>query len=102
MIKSSLAILGLAIVGLCVAGNTIRAERVTPQQAAAKAKPVMMPAHAPEPMTADAQNKMVGYYCTTCHDDEVKTGGLTLEHFDAARIEENAQTAEKMIRKLRL
>src|SRR5262249_52381906 len=89
MTKSSFAILGVVLAGLCVAGNTIRAERAAPQQAAAKAKPAMIAAHAAEPtgaMTADAQNKMVGYYCTTCHDDEAKTGGLTLEHFDAARV----------------
>jgi len=62
----------------------------------------MAVSHAPEAMTAEAGNKLVSYYCTTCHDDEGKTGGLTLEHFDAARADQNAETAEKMIRKLRL
>src|SRR5436309_16122442 len=65
----------------------------------------MAVSHAPEAMTPEAQNKLVGYYCTACHDDDAKTGGLSLEHFDAARPgdnAQNAQTAEKMIRKLRL
>ena len=35
-------------------------------------------------MSVAAQNKLVGYYCSTCHDDEAKTGGLTLQSFDAA------------------
>src|SRR5260370_31406501 len=56
---------------------------------------------APGTLSPDAQNKLVASSCAICHDDEAKTGGLTLEHFDAAKIEENAAVAEKMIRKLR-
>jgi cytochrome c553 len=52
-------------------------------------------------MSVDDQNKLVSYYCTSCHDDEGKTGGLTLEHFDAAHADQQAAIAEKMIRKLR-
>ncbi len=39
--------------------------------------------------------------CATCHDNDAKTGGLTLEDFDAATIDQHAEIAEKMIRKLR-
>ena len=67
-----------------------------------KTKPAMAASHTAELMTPDAQNKLVGYYCTACHDDEAKTGGLTLEHFDATKIDQNLPTAEKMIHKLRL
>src|SRR5438093_9073677 len=102
MTKFRFAILGSAFLGVSVAGVTMRAAPATPQADTPKAKPAMAASHTSEAMTPDAQNKLVGYYCTTCHDDEVKTGGLTLEHFDATRIEQNAQTAEKMIRKLRL
>jgi hypothetical protein len=52
-------------------------------------------------MPVDAQNKLVSSNCSTCHDDDAKTGGITLEHFDAAHIDKNAELAEKMIRKLR-
>src|SRR5437870_6815997 len=105
MTKFSFAILGTVLLGLCLAGNTMLAARgpAAPIAAATpKAKPAMAVAHAADAMTPDAQNKLVGYYCTTCHDDDAKTGGLTLDHFDAARIEQNAPIAEKMIRKLRL
>ena len=37
-----------------------------------------------------------------CHDDQGKSGGLSLEHFDAAKVVQNAEVAEKMIRKLRV
>jgi cytochrome c551/c552 len=47
------------------------------------------------------QNTLVARNCAVCHDDDAKTGGLSLEHFDAAKVEQNAAVAEKMIRKLR-
>ncbi|HWF83313.1 MAG TPA: DUF1592 domain-containing protein [Vicinamibacterales bacterium] len=75
-----------------------------PTHQGGQAKPEAPPlaaAHAPATMSVEAQNKLVSYYCTSCHDDEGKTGGLTLEHFDAARAEQQAPIAEKMIRKLR-
>jgi uncharacterized protein DUF1592/uncharacterized protein DUF1588/uncharacterized protein DUF1587/uncharacterized protein DUF1585/uncharacterized protein DUF1595 len=53
------------------------------------------------PLSVAAQNTLVGYYCSTCHDDEAKTGGLSLQTFDAAHIDRHADVAEKMIRKLR-
>ena len=108
MTKVSFAALAAVLCGLCFASNTsVAARGATAKQTAVRAatprpKPAMAVAHMPELMSADAQNKMVGYYCTACHDDEGKTGGLTLEHFDAAHPEQNAQIAEKMIRKLRL
>jgi mono/diheme cytochrome c family protein len=55
---------------------------------------------APNLSVAD-QNTLVARNCAVCHDDDAKTGGLSLEHFDAAKAEQNAAVAEKMIRKLR-
>ena len=40
-------------------------------------------------------------YCVTCHNDRAKTGGLTLENLDIDHPEANAETWEKVIRKLR-
>ena len=102
MTKYGFAILGTAILGVSVAGSTMRAAPATPRADTPKTKPAMAASHTPELMTPDAQNKLVGYYCTACHDDEAKTGGLTLEHFDATRLDQNVETAEKMIHKLRL
>jgi len=39
--------------------------------------------------------------CVVCHNDTMLVGNLSLEAFDAARAEENAPVAEKVIRKLR-
>ena len=49
----------------------------------------------------EAQNKLVAQYCSGCHSERGKAGGLVLAGFDAAKVEANPETAEKMIRKLR-
>jgi len=49
----------------------------------------------------EAQNKLIAQYCSGCHSERGKAGGLVLAGFDAAKVEANAETAEKMIRKLR-
>ena len=52
-------------------------------------------------LSPEAATAMVEDYCLMCHNDAAMTGGLTLESFDVAHPELNAETAEKMIRKLR-
>jgi len=46
------------------------------------------------------ENAVVKRYCVGCHNDKLKTGGLSLEAFDVARAAEHAETSEKIIRKL--
>ena len=53
------------------------------------------------PSSYQDPNVTVGRYCFRCHNDRLVTGGLSLESFDVALAEENAEIAEKMIRKLR-
>ena len=50
--------------------------------------------------TTNDENAVVRRYCVGCHNDKMKTGGLTLEHFDVAQTPANAEVAEAMIRKL--
>jgi hypothetical protein len=38
-------------------------------------------------MPAREQNALVRRYCATCHTDAARNGGLSLEHYDAARID---------------
>ncbi|MEZ5318255.1 MAG: DUF1592 domain-containing protein [Vicinamibacterales bacterium] len=51
-------------------------------------------------VVAQAQN-VVRNYCVTCHNDMMERGGLTLTGFDVTTAPARAETAEKMIRKLR-
>ena len=55
-----------------------------------------------QPVTSnhDAQNAVLKRYCVGCHNDKLKTGGLSLEAFDVSRAAEHAETSEKVIRKL--
>jgi hypothetical protein len=93
---------GIVATALFGAGLTAGGNKGAREQASSAA-PALAVSHSTTPGTLppDAQNKLVASTCATCHDDEAKTGGLTLEHFDAAKIEENAAVGEKMIRKLR-
>tara|TARA_B100001146_G_scaffold135623_1_gene119014 strand:- start:1607 stop:4003 length:2397 start_codon:yes stop_codon:yes gene_type:complete len=52
------------------------------------------------PLSFKEQNELIGRYCFRCHNDQLVTGGLTLESFDAAQAYEQAEIAEKVIRKL--
>ena len=54
----------------------------------------------PTPLSFKEQNELIGRYCFRCHNDQLVTGGLTLESFDAAQAYEQAEIAEKVIRKL--
>ena len=45
---------------------------------------VFVPALACATMPASRQNELVRTYCTVCHTDAARNGGLSLEHFDAA------------------
>jgi mono/diheme cytochrome c family protein len=62
------------------------AAQVTPSSAASAASDVQ---------------KTVATYCVTCHNDRLKTGGLTLERPDLAHVAAHADVWEKVIRKVR-
>ena len=52
-------------------------------------------------LSIESQNQLVGQYCASCHSDRGKAGGLTLAGFDAAKVVQHPDVAEKIIRKLR-
>ena len=41
-------------------------------------------------------------YCVTCHNQRLKTGGLSLDTLDIANVQANAETWESVVRKLRV
>ena len=45
--------------------------------------------------------ELVQRYCQVCHNDQLLTGNFSLERFDVERADEDPETAEKMILKLR-
>ena len=52
-------------------------------------------------MSAAVQRATVDQYCVGCHNQKAKTGGLALDTVDLTRAGDNAETLEKVIRKLR-
>jgi uncharacterized protein DUF1592/uncharacterized protein DUF1588/uncharacterized protein DUF1587/uncharacterized protein DUF1585/uncharacterized protein DUF1595 len=63
--------------------------------------PAFGAAQAPAPPVADPNTTLVKQYCTGCHSDRGRAGGLSLAAFEATKAAGNAAVAEKMIRKLR-
>jgi Protein of unknown function (DUF1592)/Protein of unknown function (DUF1588)/Protein of unknown function (DUF1587)/Protein of unknown function (DUF1585)/Protein of unknown function (DUF1595)/Cytochrome C oxidase, cbb3-type, subunit III len=50
----------------------------------------------------ETQKAVLNQYCVTCHNDKLRTGGLSLEAADLKDIPPAAETWEKVIRKLRV
>lgn len=56
---------------------------------------------APAASAADQHRAMIDTYCVGCHSTRLKTGGLALEGLDLKTAENDAETWEKVLRKLR-
>ena len=60
-----------------------------------------MPACAPLYFREKAPDRaLLDRYCVSCHNEKLKTGGLTLEKLDLGGVPENAQIWEKVVRKV--
>jgi hypothetical protein len=102
MTKVSVAVLCIACIaigGLSLTADTQQAARGQ----APRTAPALAVAHDSGTLSAESQSGLVKQYCVACHNDKNKdkTAGLTLASFDPAHAEEQADVAEKMIRKLR-
>jgi hypothetical protein len=53
------------------------------------------------PLSSAAQRTLIDQYCVACHNQKAKIGGLALDAVDLSRAAGNAETLEKVIRKLR-
>src|SRR6476661_4354634 len=88
---------GIAVAGLSLSAAGPQTRRATPSTA-----PKMATSHASSALSTESQTALVAQYCAVCHSEKGKAGGLSLADFDAARIDEHPDVAEKMIRKLRV
>ena len=50
---------------------------------------------------ASSQRQFIDRYCVTCHNDRLKTGGLSLERVDASKPDTQPEVWEKVVHKLR-
>jgi mono/diheme cytochrome c family protein len=60
-------------------------------------------AQTPAAAVADAEGArgVIARYCTTCHNERTKTGGLALDGLDLTRVADHADVWEAVVRKLR-
>ena len=73
-----------------------------PALAAAAAQPTAaLAAGQAETATGAAEQALLDRYCVACHNDNLRTAGLTLDTVDAARVGDHAEIWEKVVGKLR-
>ena len=95
-----LTFLATALLCLGIAARSGIAQLESPAGRGNLAATTLESAPLPESLSYQEQNMVLGRYCFRCHNDAMLTGGLSLESFDAANAGEQADIAEKMIRKL--
>src|SRR5262249_26198647 len=66
-----------------------------------QARSAQTPAAAQQAVTGSSHRAVLKRYCISCHNDKLKTGGLTLEAVDLTRVDQHGEVLEKVIRKLR-
>ena len=59
------------------------------------------PTTAQNTSTAETLRPVIDRYCITCHNARLKTAGLTLDGLDYTRLGHDAETWERVARKLR-
>ena len=65
------------------------------------AAPAMVGPQTPVTLSLESRQSLLDQYCAYCHDDVEKSGDMSLSGLDLAHVEDSAELAEKMIRKLR-
>jgi hypothetical protein len=64
-------------------------------------QPAQVNAPASTPSASPSRRELLDKYCIACHNDKLKTQGLSLQAIDVARVPEGAEVWEKVIRKVR-
>src|SRR6266478_5312402 len=55
----------------------------------------------PAALPIESQKALINEFCMGCHNDKLKSGGMTLAVLDFAHVDQNAELAEKIVHKLR-
>jgi hypothetical protein len=95
---------GYAVAAAAVLTVGVAAQNAPPRPAATRTqRPVPAVSHKSDaaPTAVAPSADVVKQYCVGCHSEKGKAGGLSLVNFDAAQADQNAEIAERMIRKLR-
>src|SRR5262245_30659134 len=89
---------------IAAAGMVCTAPLVAGRQSA-PAQPYRQPSPSPnrvqDAAPVSVQRALLDRYCVTCHNDRLKTAGLTLAALDVGRPADHREIWEKVVRKLR-
>ncbi len=105
--KRTLAVLGIILLGLFAADSFSGAQQSRPARTATTTSPKpQIPKAAtasatPALMPLESQKALIKDYCSGCHNDTTRSGSMTLTALDLTHVDENAELAEKIIKKLR-
>jgi mono/diheme cytochrome c family protein len=97
-IATAAVLLYLVVAHDTVSEGRARSARPTQGSADAQISPAAQTSVAP-PVTP--QRALVDRYCLGCHSDRVRSGGLALSELNLDAVDQHAEIAEKVIRKLR-
>src|SRR5262245_3166562 len=78
-----------------IAAVLLIAVSVTPEAAPEQSAPT------PAPSIGPSSRALLDRYCLACHNDKLRTAGLTLEKVDLEQVGPSAEVWEKVLRKLR-
>jgi mono/diheme cytochrome c family protein len=78
-----------------------RVRRRARRRRAGSARPAVQQTPAPTAASVDPQQAFVNQYCVVCHNQRLKTGGLVLESLDITQVGPQAETWEKVVRKIK-
>jgi mono/diheme cytochrome c family protein len=81
----------IALASIALVASLTRVFTAAPQQAAAAA----------QPSPVQGQLATVQQYCVSCHNDRVKTGGVSFQGITPESIGQHAEVFEKAVRKMR-
>src|SRR5687768_13398646 len=93
------SVLVAVAVWLAAAASVSHAQREQPAAAPAQVVPPSAPSASGTPVSP--QRALLDQYCLGCHSDRVRAGGLALSGLNLDAVHQSAETAEKVIRKLR-
>jgi mono/diheme cytochrome c family protein len=89
-----------AVLFCLVLAGTLRSQEQTP--ASEPSTPGTVAPSTPRTVAPlSPQRALINQYCVGCHNDKLKSGGLTLSALNLEAVGENVEVAEKVIRKLR-
>jgi hypothetical protein len=101
MTPRSVAVFGSAMLWLGAASGIGHAQRGEPARGTRITGTSQKTSSSPSLLSPESQSALINQYCLGCHNDRMKSGGMTLQQFDLAHVDKQAQLTEMMIRKLR-